>query len=475
MKTNLWWIRRDLRLKDNQALQAALEEGEAVVPVFVLDPALLSSAYTGEKRIAFLMGGLRQLDEALRRRGSYLVVRRGKALEELSRLIEETGAGGIYAAEDLSPFARRRDVAVARQLPLNLVDGVTVHRPDLIAKADGSPYTVYTPFSRRWKELPAPDPGSLLPAPQRIPTPSGISSLPIPDRPLLPESVPFPPGEDEAQRRLEAFVQEAPITRYADRRNRLDLAGTSKLSPYLRFGMLSARQAVVAALEKRSAVPDEEGRRGAEVWFNELIWREFYLSILYHFPQVLGRSFQPAYDHLVWRNDEGHFAAWREGKTGYPVVDAAMRQLVHSGWMHNRARMIVASFLVKDLLIDWRWGERWFMQHLVDGDPAANNGGWQWTAGTGTDAAPYFRIFNPVLQGKKFDPQGDYVQHWLPELAQVPDKYLHEPWKMPQDIQQDAKCVIGRDYPGPIVDHASARQATLDAYAQAREQYTNGE
>jgi deoxyribodipyrimidine photo-lyase len=477
MKTNLWWIRRDLRLGDNQALQTALEEGEAVVPVFVLDPALLSSDYVGHKRIAFLMGGLRRLDEALHRRGSYLVLRRGKALEELSRLLEETKADGIYAGEDLSPYARHRDAAVAQQLPLRLFDGVTVHRPDLISKADGSPYTVYTPFSRHWKELPSPDPGSLLPVPERINTSPNISSLPIPDQPSLPESVPFPPGEEEAQRRLEAFVQnegQAPITRYADRRNRLDLAGTSKLSPYLRFGMLSARQAVVAALEKRSAAPDEESRRGAEVWLNELIWREFYLSILYHFPQVLGRNFQPAYNHITWRNDESHFAAWCEGGTGYPAVDAAMRQLLHSGWMHNRARMIVASFLVKDLLIDWRWGERWFMQHLVDGDPAANNGGWQWTAGTGTDAAPYFRIFNPVLQGKKFDPQGDYVRGWLPELAQVPDKYLQEPWKMPEEVQQEAKCVIGRDYPEPIVDHASARQATLDAYAQAREQYTNG-
>ena len=319
MKINMWWIRRDLRLRDNQALQADLANGEAIVPVFILDPALLSSAYAGQKRIAFLMGGLRQLDEALRRRGSYLVVRQGKALEELSRLFEETKADGIYAEEDLSPYARSRDAAVARQLPLHLVAGLTVHRPDMIAKADGSPYTVYTPFSRRWKELLAPDPGSLLLAPQRIPTPPDIGGLPIPDRPLLPESVPFPPGEREAQRRLAAFVQndgQAPITRYADQRNRLDLAGTSGLSPYLRFGMLSARQAVVSALGKRSAAPDEESRQGAEVWLNELIWREFYMSILFHFPQVLRRSFQPAYDHIAWRNDESHFAAWRDGADG---------------------------------------------------------------------------------------------------------------------------------------------------------------
>lgn len=198
------------------------------------------------------------------------------------------------------------------------------------------------------------------------------------------------------------------------------------------------------------------------------------MSILYHFPQVLRQSFRTAYHHIAWRNNEDHFAAWCDGQTGYPVVDAAMRQLAQSGWMHNRARMIAASFLVKDLLIDWRWGERWFMQHLVDGDPAANNGGWQWTAGTGTDASPYFRTFNPVLQGKKFDPHGNYVRHWLPKLVQVPDKYLHEPWKMPEAVQAEVECMIGRDYPRPIVLHTVARQKTLDAYALAREQHSSG-
>jgi deoxyribodipyrimidine photo-lyase len=477
MKTNLWWLRRDLRLRDNQALHAALANGEAVVPVFVLDPVLLSSTYAGEKRVAFLMYGLRELDKTLRDRGSYLVVRQGKALDQLTALAKETEAAHIYAEADVSPYARRRDEAVHQQLALKLVDGIAIHQPGIVQKADGSPYTVYTPFSRRWKELPAPDPASLLPAPQTVPTPPNISSFPIPDQPLLPESVPFPPGEQEAQRRLDAFVQSsirAPIALYADHRNRMDLHGTSRLSPYLRFGMLSARQVVVAALQKRLEASDEQNRKGADVWLNELIWREFYLSILFHFPRVLQQSFRPEYNHIAWRNDESHFAAWREGQTGYPVVDAAMRQLVQSGWMHNRARMIVASFLVKDLLIDWRWGERWFMQHLVDGDPAANNGGWQWTAGTGTDAAPYFRIFNPVLQGKKFDPRGNYVRRWLPELAQVPDKYLHEPWKTPLAIQQQANCVIGRDYPRPIVDHAQARQATLDAYSRAREQNASG-
>ena len=283
--------------------------------------------------------------------------------------------------------------------------------------------------------------------------------------------MPFPAGEAEAQRRLQAFAagDGAAIAGYRDGRNRPDLEGTSRLSPYLRFGMLSARQAVVAAQAARRAALTSDARSGSETWLTELIWREFYVSILYHFPHVRSGSFQRQYDRIAWDNDPAAFAAWCEGRTGVPIVDAAMRQLVTTGWMHNRCRMIVASFLVKDLLIDWRWGERFFMRHLVDGDPAANNGGWQWTAGTGTDAAPYFRIFNPVTQGQKFDPDGLYVRRWVPELANVPAKFIHEPWKLPPSDQRRAGCVIGQDYPAPIVDHAWARERTLAAYAQAKE------
>jgi deoxyribodipyrimidine photo-lyase len=271
-------------------------------------------------------------------------------------------------------------------------------------------------------------------------------------------------------RRLERFAGGGPerIHGYDERRNRPDLKGTSGLSPYIRFGMVSLRQAVVAAGRAVDRAPDDAGRKGAETWLNELIWREFYLSILYHFPRVRRRSFRSQYEAIVWDNDPQAFDAWTKGQTGYPVVDAAMRQLVESGWMHNRARMIVASFLVKDLLIDWRWGERFFMQHLIDGDPAANNGGWQWTAGTGTDAAPYFRIFNPILQSKKFDPDGRYIRRWLPELGDVPDRFIHEPWRMPDEIQQRTNCHIGLDYPHPIVDRAFARERTLQAYKRAR-------
>jgi deoxyribodipyrimidine photo-lyase len=307
-------------------------------------------------------------------------------------------------------------------------------------------------------------------APASLTSVPDLPGLAIPDFAGLPAAVPFPPGEVNARHRLIGFLEsdDPPVYRYAEGRNRMDEDGTSQLSPYLRFGMISARQAVVDAMRAIEETPDSQARKGAETWLNELIWREFYIHIHYHYPQVHGSSFRPEYDRIAWENDASAFAAWCEGQTGYPVVDAAMRQLVETGWMHNRARMIVASFLVKDLLVDWRWGERFFMQHLVDGDPAANNGGWQWTAGTGTDAAPYFRIFNPVLQGKKHDPRGLFVRRWLPELARVPDRYLHAPWEMPDDVQREAGCAIGQNYPAPIIDHAWARERTLTAYAKAR-------
>jgi deoxyribodipyrimidine photo-lyase len=475
MTAAIWWIRRDLRLADNQALVTALAHAERVIPAFVLDPALLDSPYVGEKRVAFLFGGLRQLDADLRVRGSRLVVRRGEPLAEMSRLREETGATGVFAEEDFSPYARQRDARVAAALPLHLTAGLTVHPPGAVLKADGEPYVVFTPFSRTWKALPPPSGLHVLAAPAALPAVPDVSSLALPASPALPAGLPFLPGEAEAQRRLAAFVKgdAAPIHLYARARDRLDLAGTSELSPYLRFGMVSARQAVVGARAAAAAAAGAGGsgqeRKGAETWLNELIWREFYVHILHHFPQVRGSSFRPQYDQIAWENDAGAFAAWCEGRTGYPVVDAAMRRLVETGWMHNRARMIVASFLVKDLLIDWRWGERFFMQHLVDGDPAANNGGWQWTAGTGTDAAPYFRVFNPVLQGKKRDPDGAFVRRWLPELADVPDRALHAPWEMSAEEQQEVGCIIGEEYPAPVVDHAWARERTLAAYARARE------
>lgn len=464
MRTALWWVRRDLRLSDNQTLAKALEMSPHVLPVFVIDPGLLSSNYTGEKRLAFLFEGLRSLDSGLRQRGSALIVRKGEPLRVLANICREIGAEGIFAEQDYSPYARHRDLKVSNELPLYLTTGLTLHPPGAVVKADLSPYSVFTPFSKAWMDQPWS--GDPLPAPTWIPSIPLVKSETIPAEPRLPAEVPFQAGEKEAQRRLAKFSEDL-IFRYQEDRNRMDLKATSGLSPYLRLGMLSARQAVLAARQAQDHARDVISRRGAETWENELIWREFYFAILHHFPMVRQHAFRERFRTLPWINNEDDFLAWTQARTGYPVVDAAMRQLIITGWMHNRARMIVASFLVKDLLIDWRWGERWFMQNLIDGDPAANNGGWQWSAGTGTDAAPYFRVFNPILQGRKFDPHGDYVREWLPELSEVPTKYIHNPWEMPVDLQKRLRCVIGSDYPIPIIDHTFARQRAIDIYRQA--------
>ncbi len=466
--TSIWWIRRDLRLADNLALFAAAAEGHAVVPVFVLDPAVLDSPYHrgAAKRKSFLFHGLAEMDRELRAHGSRLIVRAGRAVEVLSALAAETRAQSILAGADFSPFGARRDAQVAQHLPLTLVNDLTIHHPAAVHKAGGEPYTVFTPFSRAWRALPAPafDP---VPVPADLHTPARLVSAALPPaEPLLY----FLPGEQHAREALRSFVSGsgAPIYDYAQGRNQLAIDGTSALSPYLRFGMLSAREAYAAGQEAVQYAPNASARAGAEAWLNELIWREFYIAILHHFPHVRQQAFRAQLRAIAWRNDADDFDAWRAGRTGYPVVDAAMRQLAATGWMHNRARMITASFLVKDLLIDWRWGEAWFMQHLVDGDPAANNGGWQWTAGVGTDAAPFFRVFNPTTQASNYDPFGAFVRAWLPELYRVPDEFIHEPWRMPPAAQRDAHCHIGQDYPAPIVDHAFARERALAVYRNAR-------
>jgi deoxyribodipyrimidine photo-lyase len=447
--TAIWWIRRDLRLMDNAALHATLE-ADSIIPVFILDPVFNSAS---ARRKEFLYEGLHALDKDLRERNSYLVIRKGKPAEVLHQLIQETGAKIIYAEEDFTPYARKRDAEIEHHLPLTLVLGQTVHHPNSVLKADGKPYTVYTPYSKVWKtKLPAKI--DLYTAPKKINTPSSIKSEPLPRYKVSPL---FVAGEKEALVRLEEFSFKR-IYSYGEDRNRMDLDGTSSLSPYLRFGMLGLRQAVSAAGQALVEARGEASKKSAETWLNELIWREFYIQILYHFPYVSKTAFNPSLENIPWRNNESEFEAWKEGRTGVPIVDAAMRQLKEIGWMHNRARMIVASYLVKDLLIDWRWGEAWFMENLLDGDPAANNGGWQWTAGTGTDAAPYFRIFNPVLQSAKFDPHGDYICKWVHELREVDAKDIHAPWE---------KGINIKGYPErPIIERDKDR--TLQAYKESK-------
>lgn len=444
----IWWIRRDLRLQDNKTLLEALKD-PPILPIFILDPRLLSSVPL--RRQNFLFQNLRKLQMDLRARGSNLVIRHGKPVETLQDLLAETGADRIIAEEDFTPYARLRSVLVGGCLPLKLVQGQLGLHPLGALKSNGNPYQVFTPFKKNWLALRTVIPA--YPAPKDIPTVAGISSEDLKPGEDDPE---FPSGELAARARLELFLAEE-VKDYHLKRDRMDLNGTSKLSPYFHFGVLGLRTGLHLALQ---SISSGKGGEGARVWLNELIWREFYIHILFHFPEVRTQNFRSQFDRIAWRNNQEEYQAWKEGRTGYPIVDAGMRQLKELGWMHNRARMITASFLVKHLLIDWRWGERWFMECLLDADLAVNNGSWQWVAGTGTDAAPYFRIFNPTLQSRKFDPEGAYIRRWVPEIAHLDNRSIHAPWKKGSGPAQ---------YPKPIVDHKEARERALYTYQNARD------
>ncbi len=460
------WFRRDLRLNDNHALTAASQQNDGrVIPLFIVDPTLVRSTRVGSNRLAFLASRLRTLHAELVARGSGLLIAYGDPRHVLLSIAAEYGANMVTFERDTGPWGRQRDREVAQILLANGLTGqtsqtLTIVPPTTLKSGAGTPYTVFTPFYRAWRNT--------LDVHDECEIPSLIQHPHQPTEPVWPEwpqsEVPLPDSSRaNAETILRQFARTA-INAYATGRDMVAQSGTSRLSPYLRFGILSAHECARVALANMPRIAGEE-RSGAEVWLSELAWRDFYHQILYNFPHVTTGAFRPVYDAVQWGNNREWFAAWCAGQTGYPIVDAAMRQLNQEGWMHNRARMIVSSFLTKDLLIDWRWGERYFMQKLIDGDTAANNGGWQWAAGTGTDAQPYFRIFNPVSQGQKFDPDGAYVKKYVPELRYVPTKYIHSPWLLQGRDMRDARITIGIEYPYPIVDHATQRQAALAMYA----------
>ncbi len=453
--SGIWWIRRDVRLHDNPALQAALEHAETVIPVFIMDAKLLS--HSNPRRNTFLFENLRQLEKELQQIGSRLIVRRGNPRDCLQEILQESNAQMVFAQRDHSPYAQIRDADIAAVLPLTLTTGITIQPESRVRKEDGTPYTVFTPYARAWMEHL--DPITIFEPPTRLQPIADLYSEPIPPSQSDPL---FPAGEENALQCLRSFLSRQ-VKYYRQNRDLPAEAGTSRLSPSFHLGVLSSRLAFHEAQSLALSIPEQSG---IGTWINELLWREFFTMILANFPQVVEGPFREKYSRLQWRNDEREFFAWKKGLTGYPFVDAGMRQLQEIGWMHNRVRMVAASFLCKDLLVNWQWGEEWFLQNLIDGDLAANNGGWQWSAGTGTDAAPYFRVFNPITQSKRFDSDGKFIRQWLPELSSVPAQYIHTPWKMPLDVQQDCGCMIGAHYPPPLIDHATARQRILSAYRQ---------
>jgi len=461
----LHWFRNDLRLSDNSALAALAERVDEWLPVFVLDPRMVEGPRAAAPRLRFLLDCLAQLARDLEKRGVPLLIRRGRPEELLPALLDETGARWLSFNEAATPFARSRDASVCRaaeKLGVEVIERLdhVIFRSSEIRTAAGGPYSVYSPYRQAWTRR-------WLSEPRR---PLRLNRLPKPIAGFVPDRVPdqrelgldalgveLPRGgEEAAKRRLDRFLSSA-VARYHEDRDRPDRDGTSRLSPCLRFGAISVRECIARAEDACTA--DPALRPGVGKWIDELIWREFYHHILEQNPRVLRENHRKEYDALVWNDDADGFAAWCEGQTGFPIVDAGMRQLRATGWMHNRVRMIVASFLTKDLLIDWREGERFFFQHLVDGDPASNNGGWQWAASTGTDPQPYFRIFNPVAQGQRWDPKGDYVRRWIPELQALPNSQVHAPW--------NASLSADR-YPAPIVDHAERRELALERFGEVR-------
>lgn len=461
------WFRRDLRLHDNPALNHAAETGRLILPVFILDDHY--DRPIGAASRWWLDKSLRALDATLKDRGARLILRRGGSLAALQALMAETGADAVFMNRLFEPGAFEQDAEIAHALKADGVEcrgfnGTLMRRPGAVLNGSGSPYKVFTPFLKSLLSMS--EPPRHTTGPRRIDTPALIGSDDLDDWGLHPMSpdwsggFDWKPGEAGASEVLSTFLAHGLAT-YAKDRDFPDRPASSRLSPHLHWGEISPWRAIDRA--RQAAEAGEVAPAEAEKFVAEIGWREFSAHLLHHFPYIFDRAFRPEYDAMPWRDDPKGLAAWKRGQTGYPLVDAGMRQLWATGWMHNRVRMIVASFLIKHLLIDWREGEAWFWDTLVDADLASNVQNWQWVAGSGADASPYFRIFNPIAQGEKFDPKGGYVRRWVPELARLPDRWLHAPWMAPAEVLREAGVRLGHDYPRPIVEHEKARARALDA------------
>ncbi|MBE0474443.1 deoxyribodipyrimidine photo-lyase [Rhodoferax sp.] len=477
--TGLMWFRRDLRVADNAALHLALSQCSRVHCVFVFDEAILAPLPRADRRVAFIRESLAELDAALRqlkrKAGAGLIVCHALASDALPRLAAQLKVQAVFAARDYEPQALARDETVRHALAqagcafFTCKDQVIFEGRDILTLS-GTPYGVFTPYKNNWLKRVNPQdlvPCDSAPLAQRLSERPPEFQRPVPSladigfAPTNLASLKIPTGERGGQTLFEAFFER--MDDYHATRDFPAVKGPSYLGVHLRFGTVSIRQLVRIALQRQAA-----GSAGAAVWLSELVWRDFYFAILANFPHVAQQAFKPEYDAIEWESGshaETLFAAWCEGRTGYPLVDAAMAQINQTGYMHNRLRMVAGSFLVKDLGIDWRWGERYFAEKLNDFDLSANNGGWQWVASSGCDAQPYFRIFNPVSQSEKFDPQGKFIRRYLPQLASLSDKAIHAPWAAKPLELQMAGVTLGRDYPQPIVAHDEARAKTLQRYA----------
>jgi len=466
------WFRRDLRLADHAALMAAEAAGAPILPLYVLDDETPGRFRAGGASRWWLHSSLEALDGTLAKLGGSLVLRGGQAPSALDALLAETGAAAIHATRGYEPWEAKlvQDIAklcATRGAELRLFPGRLLFEPEAIATKDGKPFRVFTPF---WKAcLAAPPPRVPLPAPKHLKFASAgsekLSSWKLlPTRPDWAGGLraAWSPGESAAQARLEQFIDNG-LARYEDDRNLIDDTTTSRLSPYLHFGEISPDQ-VWHALRHAAERSHGKADLGAESFLREIGWREFSYHLLFHYPAMTTEPLRAEFARFPWRDDATALHAWQRGETGYPIVDAAMRELWQTGWMPNRARMVVASFLVKHMLVPWQDGAAWFLDTLVDADLANNSAGWQWIAGCGADAAPYFRIFNPVLQGEKFDPDGAYVRAWLPELAKLKAPDIHAPWQAPPLDLVAAGITLGRTYPVPIVEHGQARARALAAF-----------